>query len=105
MGSPSVCREPTAQAYVERGAAFVYQNGQMIDLNTWLPANSGWHLDEAWSINDAGVIVGVGSYNGLEEGFMLTPDAVTTTPEPASMTLMAAGGLAMLAACRKFRRA
>jgi probable HAF family extracellular repeat protein len=85
------------------GAAFLYQNGQMIDLNTWLPTDSGWHLDEAYSINDSGDVVGVGSYNGVEEGFMLTPD--TTTPEPSSMALMAAGGLAILAARRKFRRA
>jgi probable HAF family extracellular repeat protein len=51
--------------------AFIYQAGQMTDLNTLLPAGSGWELQSAYFINDAGRIVGVGTANGLSEWFIL----------------------------------
>ncbi len=38
--------------------------GAMIDLNTLLPGGSLWVLTSARSINDAGIIVGTGTYNG-----------------------------------------
>jgi len=40
--------------------AFIYDGTQMIDLNTILPANSGWQLSEATAINNNGQIVGWG---------------------------------------------
>lgn len=51
--------------------AFIYQSGQMRDLNTLLPAGSGWELQSAYFINDAGRIVGVGTSNGLSQWFIL----------------------------------
>ncbi len=36
----------------------------MIDLKTLLPPNSPWVLTKAQSINDAGLIVGYGTYSG-----------------------------------------
>ena len=45
-------------------SAFLYENGAMIDLNTLLPQNSGWHLTSAMAINDEGQIVGSGQYSG-----------------------------------------
>jgi probable HAF family extracellular repeat protein len=53
--------------------AFLYSNGRMINLNSLLPPNSGWTLDDAVGINDAGQIVGVGSHNGLARAFLMTP--------------------------------
>jgi probable HAF family extracellular repeat protein len=53
--------------------AFIYTNGKMTDLNTLIPANSGWELDTASAINDNGWIVGQGSINGQYHGFLLTP--------------------------------
>ncbi len=44
--------------------AFLYSGGQMLDLNMLVPANSGWVLLSASSINDAGQIVGTGLYEG-----------------------------------------
>jgi len=41
--------------------AFLWQNGQMTDLNTLLPANSDFVLQIAIYINDAGRIVGTGT--------------------------------------------
>jgi probable HAF family extracellular repeat protein len=59
--------------------AFVYADGQMVDLNKLLPASvrKNWTLVVATSINDRKQIVGsafVGGYpNGVEHGFLLTP--------------------------------
>src|SRR5207249_2012934 len=40
------------------GAAFVWQNGLMTDLNTRIDAAPGWHLSSTGDINDQGQIVG-----------------------------------------------
>jgi probable HAF family extracellular repeat protein len=58
--------------------AFLYSGGVMRDLNSLIPANSGWILTSAHAINDNGNIVGVGikDVNG-ESGFrafVLEPD-------------------------------
>jgi probable HAF family extracellular repeat protein len=52
--------------------AFVYSGGRMKDLNKLIPAGSGWMLQEAYGINNAGQIVGTGMHNGQEHGFLLT---------------------------------
>jgi len=53
--------------------AFVYRKGKMLDLNQLIPANSGWVLETAEGVNDAGQISGTGTFNGAERGFLLTP--------------------------------
>jgi len=54
--------------------ALLWENGQMIDLQTCIPANSGWTLLAASGINDRGQIVGVGiDPDGLYRNFVLTP--------------------------------
>jgi probable HAF family extracellular repeat protein len=53
--------------------AFVYSGGKMKDLNSMIPAASGWELTEANGINAAGQIVGMGTINGQEHGYLLTP--------------------------------
>ena len=58
--------------------AFVWQQkGGMTDLNTELPAGSGWVLTTASGINDGGQIVGSGTINGQTHAFLLTPSATT----------------------------
>lgn len=67
-----------------------------LDLNTLIPQDSGWVLQEATSINDAGQIVGYGSFNGTETSFELDLAAVTV-PEPTTMVvpgMLVAGALA-----------
>jgi probable HAF family extracellular repeat protein len=60
--------------------AFLYENGTMIDLNSLLPSDrrATWTLVFAKSISNNGKIVGsawVGGYpNGVEHGFLLTPE-------------------------------
>jgi probable HAF family extracellular repeat protein len=53
--------------------AFVYSSGKIKDLNKLIPAGSGWVLIEAQGINASGQIVGMGTHNGQEHGYLLTP--------------------------------
>jgi probable HAF family extracellular repeat protein len=77
-----------------RGRAFLYSGGVMTDLNTLIDPSSGWTLTAAYAINDSGQIVGIG-FNTNDaagfSGFLLTP-----TPEPATLSLILLGGLALL---------
>jgi uncharacterized membrane protein len=52
--------------------AFLYINS-VVDLNTLIPEDCGWVLQNATSINNRGQIVGVGVVNGVAHGFLLTP--------------------------------
>jgi len=69
--------------------AFLYENGQTIDLNSRIDPASGWVLLEADQINDRGQILGTGNLGT----FLLTQ-----VPEPSSLVL-AALGFMLLAAC------
>jgi probable HAF family extracellular repeat protein len=46
----------------------------MLDLNTLIPPGTGWTLDQANGINDAGEIVGYGAKKGQQHAFLLTPE-------------------------------
>jgi probable HAF family extracellular repeat protein len=63
-----------------RGHAFLYSNGQMTDLNALIPANTGWELQTATGINDAGQIVGMGDYTWRIAAYLLTPVPLLTDP-------------------------
>lgn len=60
--------------------AFVYSNNTLTDLNSLLPSGSGWLLQTANSINDAGQIVGYGIYQGVQHGFLLSPPGLGAAP-------------------------
>ena len=96
----------TAQGAVR---ALLWNGGAATDLNALLPAESGWVLTVAWGINDAGQIVGAGTHNGQQRGFLLTPAAMPGLPNTggggtrgyvprAGWPLVGAAGLALLAA-------
>ncbi|HEY8751377.1 MAG TPA: FG-GAP-like repeat-containing protein, partial [Tepidisphaeraceae bacterium] len=53
--------------------AFVYAGGAMADLNSLIPAGSGWVLNAAQSINNNGQIVGYGTIGGQSHAFLLSP--------------------------------
>lgn len=54
-------------------AFFIDTNGSAVDLNDLIFPGSGWVLNIANAINDAGVIVGNGTYNGRPRAFELRP--------------------------------
>lgn len=56
--------------------AFFWQEGLMLDLNSLLPAASGWHLVEASGINNEGMIVGTARKDGELRAFLLIPPTV-----------------------------
>jgi probable HAF family extracellular repeat protein len=54
--------------------AYLWKHGQVIDLNSAIPADSGWILLFSESINDRGQIAGWGvNPSGEVHGFLLTP--------------------------------
>jgi len=53
--------------------AFRYSAGVTIRLDTLLPPGSGWTLQDARAINNAGQIVGTGIHSGVPAGFLMTP--------------------------------
>ena len=75
--------------------AFLYTGGSMQDLNSFIDPNSGWVLNSAQDINDAGQIIGLGTLNGQSNRpFLLTP-----TPEPGTCAIALVASLAVL--CRR----
>ena len=62
-------------------------NGLPVDLNTLIPAASGWNLLSAEGVNEAGDIVGFGTYQGSTRAFLLT------VPSPSVAGVLAAAGL------------
>ncbi|HZO89630.1 MAG TPA: DUF3466 family protein [Chthonomonadaceae bacterium] len=53
--------------------AFLWQQGTMYDLNRQIPADSGWELQEALKIDDAGRIWGEGMLHDKLHRFLLIP--------------------------------
>lgn len=94
---------------------FIDANGLMLDLNDFLPLNSGWTITAAYGINASGEIVGTGTLNGQSYGIELTPSenassAVLATPEPdaawlAGLGLAVMGGAAGMWRNRRLARA
>lgn len=73
--------------------AFLWKSGALVDLNTLLPAGTGWVLTRAWDIDEQGVIVGEGVLNGESRAFVLAPASLTTVPTttlPAAVRLLGA---------------
>ena len=70
-----------------RHAFIAYANAQLagnpiapVDLNTLIDTNSGWVLNLAEAINAKGQIVGVGTYQGQQHGYLLTPAGSNLSP-------------------------
>jgi probable HAF family extracellular repeat protein len=60
--------------------AFIWEDGELTDLNSLLPEGSGWELKSAADISDDGKIIGYGKYNGETHGFLLIPPYVNQQP-------------------------
>jgi len=73
------------------GRAVIWRPGETAptDLNTLLPANSGWTLlTAAEGINNFGQIVGFGTRNGQTRAFVMTPFDVCLRDEQANVTVL-----------------
>ncbi len=82
--------------------AFIYTNGANTDLNTRIPATSGWALQAATGINNAGKITGYGLIGGQTHAFLLSPSTGPSTGGGSATTgsLCGAGtGLPLAFAC------
>jgi probable HAF family extracellular repeat protein len=70
-----------------RERAYLWQNGTMTDLNTLLPANSGWELTGAFFINDTRQIVGTGVYQGQASWYLMAVGLNENRPPVANAGL------------------
>jgi probable HAF family extracellular repeat protein len=68
-------------------AATLWDGGVPVDLNTRIPAKSGWNLEYAKAINDKGQILAMGTLNGFQHAALLTPNRAAVS----SGTLRVAG--------------
>jgi probable HAF family extracellular repeat protein len=56
------------------GTAFIWKNGQTMDLNTFIPYKPDWKITSAQDINDQGCIVGTAlAPDGLPHAYILKP--------------------------------
>ena len=72
--------------------ALLWQDGVLIDLNTLIPPDSPWFLQEAFSINERGQIAGhmVNTSTGQIHAFLATPVETDGNAAPSSSAQLAA---------------
>jgi len=70
---------PMGGSHSSHKRAFLYSDGQMINLNIYVPPNTDWVLTEAKYINDSGYILAQGRAEGWSRAFLLTPIPETIT--------------------------
>lgn len=71
----------TSTPVIGRPRAVLWEAGQVLDLNSTIPATGVWELSSADGINEAGQIVGSGFFTGVRDGrrvsevhgYLLTP--------------------------------
>jgi uncharacterized membrane protein len=71
---------PFEEAGTGTHAALWTPDGQAFDLNTVLDQGTGWLLDIAYGINEAGLIVATGTYQGQAHGALLMPQPHRRSP-------------------------
>ena len=55
------------------GRGVIWRNLVIADLNSFLPAGSGWTITAAYSVNEIGAIAADGVYNGQHHAVLLVP--------------------------------
>jgi probable HAF family extracellular repeat protein len=103
VGSSTTLANPGGTPGDPDGDAFLYSDGTMVDLNSLLPAGSGWDLQSANAIDDSGQIVGLGEINGQYHAYLLDTEAPATAPEPSMYGVLAIGMFGMFLAARRLK--
>ena len=73
--------------------AAVWQAGTVTDLNTLLPAGSGWVLQRATAITNTGDIAGIGTHEGKTAAFLFQPGLVVTSAKDSKESTSAGAGV------------
>ena len=61
-----------SKGFSTKDVATLWRDGEIFDLNSWLPRNSGWdQLRWATTISNDGIIGGFGEFNGKRRGFVM----------------------------------
>lgn len=88
-------------------SGFLEQNGKMVDLNSLIPASSGWRITDPVAINAEGQILSYGAGpDGYGYTLLLTPTSMPQpTPEPSTLAIFAAAaaGVVVCLARRRSR--
>jgi hypothetical protein len=73
--------------------AFLYSDGQMLDLNNLIAPGSGFMLTHEFGISDTGYITGYGTVpiGNNEHAFLLIP-----VPEPCGLVLLGTRAVGLL---------
>lgn len=79
FASPGTAGKPHALLYTDAGGA--------VDLNSRIPADSGWVLSDAVAVSPNGQIVGHGLLGGTARVFRLTPGPAPDTTAPVITSL------------------
>ena len=66
-------------------SAVLWENGKPRDLNSLIPADSGWKLTDAYAINERGQIAGSGFKDGQLRAFLLTDNTPPELQLPADV--------------------
>lgn len=81
--------------------AFLYRDGQMVDINTLIDQAAGWRMVSAADINDQQQILGTACQGSSSDCRSVLLELIPAVPEPGTW-LMLLAGLALMAsrACR-----
>lgn len=79
------------------GLAVLFQDGKVIDLNSFLPSDTGWILQTAVGINDIGQIVGGGTLDGQAHSYLLSLNgSIVPIPEPAAWAVFVVAAIGLV---------
>lgn len=102
-------RTPGPQTYAAFSDLDGYSHGfgaaTVDNLNHYIASDLGVYLTAAIKIDDLGQIIAIGTIDGKNSAFLLTPDAMPTpAPEPTTLALLAVASIGGLIRRRARRR-